>query len=325
MPEVIEVRYYTDFIRRQIRDHGKYTRLLSINILQGRYKTHGPFDGYSSITHSLPLRVIDVDAKGKYMYIILENEWVIGVTLGLTGGWFFRKNMNGGRSDRRLTGPSPATPLPEKDDLVHGLHHYRYDPELVTKYINNASKHLNVAFEFDTGILYFYDQLSFGTIKVFQSLNLLHKKLEKIGVDIMDPRTSSSDFIEKIHKIKDRNRAIGNILLDQKIIAGIGNYLRADSLWHSRISPFRPIEKITDSELSRLYSSLRLLVWGAYSYKLGVKYGIIREGQRIPDDFNRDFFIYMQERDVYGNDVKKEKLYEGSQIRYIHWVPERQK
>ena len=326
MPEVIEVRYYTDFIRRRIREHGKYTRLLSIKILQGRYKTHGAFEGYSELSRALPLRVTDVDAKGKYMYFTLEGEWIIGVTLGLTGGWFFSKTaeMRGGR-ERRITGPSPISPRPVKGDLVHGLNHYRYDPDAVSKYIDAAANHLNVAFEFDTGVLYFYDQLSFGTIKVYHGLENLRRKLDKIGVDIMDPSTSSAEFIEKIRGVKNTKRAIGNILLDQKVVAGAGNYLRADSLWHARISPFREVESLTDGELARIYASLRLLVWGAYSYGLGVKLGIIREGQRVPDDFGRDFFVYMEDRDVYGAPVKKEKLYEGAQIRYIHWVPERQK
>ena len=45
----------------------------------------------------------------------------------------------------------------------------------------------------------------------------------------------------------------------------------------------------------------------------------------LPFQYERDFFIYSKETDIYNNIVTKEKLYEGSQIRYIFWVKTYQK
>ena len=42
-------------------------------------------------------------------------------------------------------------------------------------------------------------------------------------------------------------------------------------------------------------------------------------------DYNRDFFVYDQEYDIYDNKVIKEELYEGSQKRFIYYVKEIQK
>ena len=42
-----------------------------------------------------------------------------------------------------------------------------FSKDEITVYMNNALKHINIEFHFESGILYFYDQLSFGIIKIF--------------------------------------------------------------------------------------------------------------------------------------------------------------
>ena len=70
MPEIIEVKNYTDFIKSNINQKN----LLDIKIKSGRYKTHGPFANYDKIKKMLPLKISDVNSKGKFMYIQFENN-----------------------------------------------------------------------------------------------------------------------------------------------------------------------------------------------------------------------------------------------------------
>ena len=90
----------------------------------------------------------------------------------------------------------------------------------------------------------------------------------------------------------------------------------------AKISPFRKTKDVKDDELEVLYKSLIGLIWGDYDYKNGVKKGYIDTNStlKLPNDYQRDFFIYRQEHDIYDNKVKKEELYEGSQKRFIYWV-----
>ena len=69
MPEIIEIKNYTDFIKKNIN----HKNLLDIHIKSGRYKKHGPFKDYDKLIKLLPLKVLDVNSKGKFMYITLEN------------------------------------------------------------------------------------------------------------------------------------------------------------------------------------------------------------------------------------------------------------
>lgn len=301
MPEIIEVKTYADFIKKK----NKNNSLLKIKIINGRYKTHGPFDHFIKLTNKLPIKLIDVKTKGKFMYFCFENDLSIGVTLGLSGGWFYKNN--------------------ESTKLVHGIHPEMFSEQAINTYITNALAHINVEFVFDSGILYFYDQLSFGTIKIFFTQEELDKKLSSIGLDIMDVNTTYEMFKNKIIKKIFYDKKIGNLLLNQRVIAGVGNYLRADSLWLSKISPFRKIKDITDDELKLLYHNIRLLTWSVYNYSKGIKLGIINKTDKLPINYKRDFFVYDKEKDIYGHTITKEKLYEGSQIRYIYWVKNYQK
>ena len=302
MPEIIEVKSYSDFIKKNALNK----QLLDIKIIRGRYITHGPFEHYKEIKRKLPLKLIKVGGKGKYMYLEFEDNYYIGVTLGLYGGWFFNKK--------------------DSDKLIHGLHKdLRYGQDETNNYVESAKKHINVKFIFESGTLSFYDVLSFGTIKIFTSKEELEKKISKIGLDIMDINTTFDMFSEKINKKSNLDKFIGLILLKQNIIAGVGNYLRADALWMSKISPFRKVKNINNDELYKLYYNLRLLTWGSYNRNKGIKLKIIKKTDKLPSDYGRSFFVYYQDEDINKNEVKMEKLYEGSQIRYIHWTPKVQK
>lgn len=301
MPEIIEVKNYADFIKKKIIDQ----KLLNINIINGRYKKHGPFLHYQKFKNLLPLQIIDVKIKGKFMYIIFENNYYIGITLGLSGGWFFQNKAT--------------------KKLIHGINPEMFSEEAKKVYFNNAMKHLNVEFNFHSGILYFYDQLSFGTIKIFESKEQINKKLSTIGLDIMSKDTTLEDFKNKICKKTNQNKEIGIVLLNQKLISGVGNYLRADSLWLSKISPFRKIKNLENTELKNLFHNIRLLTWTVYNHKKGIELEIIKKEDKLPIDYKKDFLVYGKEIDIYKNNITKEKLYEGSQIRYIYWVKNYQK
>jgi len=311
MPEIIEVRTYADFIEDKVK--GK--TLNDIIIKNGRYFNKGPFPGYKELLKDLPLKVKDVNSKGKFMYIILTHKTgdiCLGFTLGLSGGWFFQPKGS--------------------KTLIHGLgqkfdssQKYSMDnKELYSGYMKNSLNHINVEFEFTSGSLKFYDTLSYGTVKIF-TVPELEKKLKSLGVDIMDPDYTFSEFYNHIMVRRNLNKPIGNVLVDQKTISGVGNYLRADCLWMSKISPFHKVKDLSETRLKTIFHNVRVLIWGEYDRKQGEKLKIISKKDKTPIDYKRDFFVYKEDTDVYGNPVIQEPLYEGSQKRFIYWVKQVQK
>lgn len=292
MPEVNEVKRYADFLRGYLKDK----EITEINILKGRYKKSS-FKGYGDLVKKLPIKVIDVKSKGKFLYIILDNGYYIFSTLGLKGGWV------------------------SYDGNKYLLCKNSYDAGFEKTYVD----HLNVEFKTKDIIIYFVDQLSWGTLKVIDDVGILNKKLSVLGPDIMDVGTTFEMFKTQITKKVNLNKYIGVVLMNQGMVSGIGNYLRADILWMSKVSPFRLVKSLYENELYDIYENARMLTWCEYNRVLGVELGIIDKDCKSPIDYDREFFVYMQAKDIYGNKVITDELYEGSQKRTIYWVAEVQK
>lgn len=301
MPEIIEVRKYADEIRKYLKNK----EIISIQIANGRYKKSNGFDGFKELKKTLPIKVKNVKTKGKLTYIELENGNYIVVTLGLSGGWCFQKN------DKKI-----------KLSSVYEYYLKNGNKKMVEDYINNSLKHLNVSFDTKDGKLWFYDVLSYGTIRYVKNDDI-EKILKKIGDDIMEETTTLSVFTEKIQKKSDKY--IGNVLMNQQLISGIGNYLRADVLYLSKISPFRKVKNLTTKEIEKIFKYCKMLTWSYYDIKMSKKLGYLTKKDTLPEDHNRLFFIYQQDTDIYGNNVIKEELFEGSQKRFIYWVKKIQK
>lgn len=300
MPEVMEIRKYADFINNLFA--GK--KLTDINIIKGRYKKHASFDSYEVIKKALPLKLINVETKGKFIYWNLEKEFYLLNTLGLSGGWACQKT------------PSSNFQMPQLLEYI--------DKTKIEDYLLRAESHINVEFIFGTKKLVFFDMLSFGTLKVINSLNKLESKLNTIGPDIMDESTTLTIFESRIKSNSNIEKSIGIVLLNQKLISGIGNYIRADALWLAKINPFKQVKKLTDGEIKKLFHSLKVITWGNYDRAYAIKHKIINKGDKIPYDYKRDFFVYREETDIHSNPILKEELYEGSQKRFIYWVKEHQ-
>ena len=329
MPEGVEIKKFADILIANIVGHN----ITEINILKGRY-TKKTFDGYSGIIKDkeLPMKVNSIKTKGKFTYFELTSStgktvWLFN-TLGLTGGWTVSAPSKNALKSTVNMRYMKSIAKGNNDTVV-----YAYP--IIWEYISNnnlsewfekALDHLNVEFVMDNGLkMYFYDQLSFGTLKIIDKKTDLEKKLKELGPDMLDKETTFEIFQKQITKKIHSDKAIGNVIVNQKVISGIGNYLRSDALWMAKISPFRKVSEIDAAELELIYKAVRGLMWGDYNYDEAIKLGYISKDFKIPHDYDREFFVYRQDNDIHGNKVTKTELYEGSQKRFIYWIPNIQK
>jgi endonuclease-8 len=90
-------------------------------------------------------------------------------------------------------------------------------------------------------------------------LELNARAVRQLGPDILgDP----PDFDRMLSGFRraDPRRAIGDALLDQRLVAGIGNVWKAESLWRAEVSPWRPLGVVTDEELRRVLAEAARLM-----------------------------------------------------------------
>ncbi|SMP64881.1 DNA-(apurinic or apyrimidinic site) lyase [Desulfonatronum zhilinae] len=118
--------------------------------------------------------------------------------------------------------------------------------------------HVHLLLNLDDGTaLYFQDQRKFGTCGLFSSEELerwpFYRDLgpEPLGLDL-------ETFAKRISGEKGRSKArIKALLLDQRIIAGIGNIYADESLFRAGIHPAAPANLIVPERLARLLDSLQ--------------------------------------------------------------------
>lgn len=177
-------------------------------------------------------------------------------------------------------------------------------------------KHDNVAFNFENFVLYFNDLRNFGTFKIM-SQSELDKKLKTLGPDVLEEYNFEEFYKRLLRKRSDV--FIGTALLDQKVISGVGNYLRSDILWYSKISPFSEVKNLSEKQLELIYRNCVLLTRRAYY--LEKKIPVTQKEFGDLSKISRFFLVYSKSKDIYGNEIVRDKMGD----RTIHWCPNIQK
>jgi endonuclease VIII len=90
-------------------------------------------------------------------------------------------------------------------------------------------------------------------------LELDESHVRSLGPDILaDP--PEIDLMVSKFRGADRRTAIGEALLDQRLVAGIGNMWRAEALWRAGISPWRKLGDASDEDLRTVLTEASLLM-----------------------------------------------------------------
>ncbi|MBP9690724.1 bifunctional DNA-formamidopyrimidine glycosylase/DNA-(apurinic or apyrimidinic site) lyase [Candidatus Woesebacteria bacterium] len=110
----------------------------------------------------------------------------------------------------------------------------------------------------DNSALYFNDMRKFGWLKVGDKPEL------PAGVDVLSD-DFTSEYLQA-HLTKTR-RPIKTVLLDQEIIAGVGNIYANDALWEARIHPARKANSLTADEVMSLFAGIKKSIHEGLEYK----------------------------------------------------------
>jgi endonuclease-8 len=90
-------------------------------------------------------------------------------------------------------------------------------------------------------------------------LELGTAKLARLGPDVLDDPPDVDGMIERFRRT-DQNRELGDALLDQSLVAGIGNKWKAEALFEAEISPWRQLRAVDDDELRRVLGGASTLM-----------------------------------------------------------------
>lgn len=108
----------------------------------------------------------------------------------------------------------------------------------------------------DGSHLYFNDQRKFGWMRLMPTLEIPNINfMQKVGPEPLVDDFLPKDFIQRLSRRPKTN--IKAALLDQSVIAGVGNIYADESLWGAKIHPQRLVNSLSAKEATTLYHELR--------------------------------------------------------------------
>jgi formamidopyrimidine-DNA glycosylase len=173
-------------------------------------------------------KIVAVKRRAKVLLIELDTKYTLVIHLKMTGQLVYRGNHE------RFGAGHP------NDSLVGEL------PDKTT----------HVSLEFTDGSkLFFNDQRKFGWMRLLPTPEVMNLDFfKKVGPEPLAADFTAKDFIERLRR---RNKsAIKAVLLDQTVVAGIGNIYADESLWGAKIHPNTIVGNISDTKLEKLYTAL---------------------------------------------------------------------
>ncbi|NLA42926.1 bifunctional DNA-formamidopyrimidine glycosylase/DNA-(apurinic or apyrimidinic site) lyase [Candidatus Saccharibacteria bacterium] len=172
--------------------------------------------------------IIAVRRRAKVLMIDLSTGYTLVIHLKMTGQLVFV-------GEQRFGAGHPT------DSLVNKL------PDRSTR----VTLQLN-----DGGSLYFNDQRRFGWMKLLPTAEVPNMPfMQKVGPEPLEADFTRQEFAQRF--ARRANTSIKAALLDQTVVAGVGNIYADESLWGAKIDPRRKVKDVSAKEFSLLYDKLR--------------------------------------------------------------------
>lgn len=183
-------------------------------------------------------KIAKVGRRGKMLYFKLRDGNYLLIHLKMTGQLVWAKT---------------------KGKLVVGGHP-------IIGVVGVPNKYTHVILEFTDGSkLFFNDMRQFGYWKVVNKEDFQEILLNNFGPE---PLTKDFVFDDFLNRLRLRSRApIKAVILDQKVVAGVGNIYADESLWLAKIKPWRRINKVSQKELLVLFKSIKKILTKAVKHR----------------------------------------------------------
>jgi endonuclease-8 len=81
-------------------------------------------------------------------------------------------------------------------------------------------------------------------------LTLERRPLRTLGPDLLADETDVADVVRRLRR-EPPSRLVGEALVDQRVVAGIGNMWLVEALWQARVSPWAALRAVSDDELAQ--------------------------------------------------------------------------
>ena len=208
-------------IRRGLESFIKNAKITKVKVLCDK-----SFIGPKELVENQTIK--NIRRKGKALLLDLENNVTMMIHLRMTGQLIFR-------GEESFAGGHPT------DSFFAEL----------------PDKQTRVVFELENGTLFFNDQRKFGFVKVLETAEVENDKFIKALAK--EPWDMSAEEFKK-NLMRHKSAPIKATILDQKVIAGIGNIYADEALFYAKIHPSRTTGSLSDAEIEKLLEGARTVM-----------------------------------------------------------------
>lgn len=177
-------------------------------------------------------KITDIRRRAKVLIIDLDSQYSFVIHLKMTGQMVYRSNQysfGAGHPSDSLIGT-----LPDKSTRVE------------IKFTDNS-------------YLFFNDQRKFGWMRLLPTTMIQELDFfKKVGPEPLSSNFTSAVLKERLNR--RQRSAIKAVLLDQSVIAGIGNIYADESLWGAKIHPLTTVGDISKNKLKNLHTEIQFVL-----------------------------------------------------------------
>lgn len=217
-------------IKRQLKD-----KIIGKKIIDIEVRKQKLFQG--KVNDVVGSKIVGVDRRAKMLVIDLDNNKHMLFHLKMSGQVIFRNKegkFGGGH------------PIPKFDTSLPG-------------------KMTHVIFTLDNqSHIYFNEQRQFGWIKVMND-DELKKEFGKYGIEPLSREFTFAKFKELV--LKRKRSQIKPVLMDQALIAGVGNIYASEACFLAKVDPTRTVGSLNDKELKGVYDGIKKILPVAIKYQ----------------------------------------------------------
>lgn len=230
-------------------------------------------------------RIVGVDRRGKNILAHLDNGSIMHIHLKMTGHLLVKSKKSKIKSYF-------------KEKVNQYIHHIWY--------LEKDKKKITMEFS---------DLRKFGKIRLLDEKGLKEdKELGSLGIEPLSNEFTLKGF-KKILELK-RKKTIRDILMDQGLIAGIGNIYASEILFEAGILPSRKAEDLTNDEKKKIHEKIRAVLGKAIRLR-GTSDSDYRDTDGAPGGFQKVLKVYNREKEpcqrrACKGVVKREKIKQRS-------------
>jgi formamidopyrimidine-DNA glycosylase len=158
--------------------------------------------------------ISEIERKGKFLIFKFNQEETILNHLGMSGKWLLTDNLK-----------KNSTTHPKAEIIMEEPPHAVFD-----------------------------DVRNFGQFRIFNNYEevIKYRPIKTLGPDGLAEPFEIKEFIKRLSKSNYSEKAIGEALLNQAVVAGVGNIYKSETLYRSKIHPERKTGSLTASEKKTL-------------------------------------------------------------------------